>query len=95
MKNQGNTEYIKISFDKKLVQQILKILYQRNIQSLIVEGGKQLLDSFITADLWDEAFRFIGSKQFIRGIEAPEISGVPAYFDTIDNDELFVYKNKN
>ncbi len=86
-------EFIKIDFDKKLVQHILKNLYQRNIQSLIVEGGKQLLESFIAANIWDEAFRFVGNKQFVNGIAAPKISGDPANYDTIDDDQLFVYEN--
>ncbi len=90
-----NIEFIKIDFDKRLVQHILKNLYQRNIQSLIVEGGKQLLDSFITAGLWDEAYRFIGNKDFKNGIEAPKISGNPVFSETIDNDRLFIYKNTN
>jgi diaminohydroxyphosphoribosylaminopyrimidine deaminase/5-amino-6-(5-phosphoribosylamino)uracil reductase len=90
-----NIEFIKIDFDKRLIQHILKNLYQRNIQSLIVEGGKLLLDSFITAGLWDEAFRFIGNKDFKNGIEAPNISGNPVFSETIDNDSLFIYKNTN
>ncbi len=86
-------EFIKIDFDKKLVHHILKNLYQRNIQSLIVEGGKQLLDSFITANLWDETFRFVGNQHFNDGIEAPVIPGIPVSSETIDNDRLLIYKN--
>jgi diaminohydroxyphosphoribosylaminopyrimidine deaminase/5-amino-6-(5-phosphoribosylamino)uracil reductase len=88
-----NIEFVKIDFDRKLVQHILKNLFQRNIQSLIVEGGKQLLDSFIIANLWDEAFRFIGNKHFKSGIEAPKILGNPVFSESIDDDSLFIYKN--
>lgn len=88
-----NIEFIKIDFDKKLIQHILKNLFQRNIQSLIVEGGKQLLDSFIAVNLWDEAFRFVGNKYFENGIEAPKILGNPVFSETIDDDSLFIYKN--
>ncbi len=91
----GNIEFIKIDFDKKLIQHILKNLYQRNIQSLIVEGGKQLLDSFIAANLWDETYRFVGNKQFTNGIEAPKLSGDPIRSEIIENDQLFVYKNNH
>ena len=88
-----NIEFVKIDFDSKLIRHILKNLYQRKIQSLIVEGGKQLLDSFISANLWDETFRFVGNKHFKSGIEAPKIPGIPVFSDTIDNDNLFIYKN--
>lgn len=90
-----NIEFIKIDFDKRVVQHVLKNLFQRNIQSLIVEGGKQLLDSFISSGLWDEAFRFVGNKNFKTGVEAPKISGNPVLSESIDNDRLFIYKNAN
>jgi len=93
-KESGNIEFIKIDFDKKLIPHILKNLYQQNIQSLIVEGGKQLLQSFIDANLWDEAFQFVGNKTFANGIKAPEISGSITHSEKIDSDQLFVYINK-
>jgi len=89
----GNIEFVKIDFNKRMISHILKILYQRKIQSLIVEGGKQLLDSFIEANLWDEAFRFIGKKLFTNGIKAPRIAGTIINSEEIDTDQLFVYKN--
>ena len=88
-------EFVKINFDKKLISHILKTLYKRNIQSLIVEGGKQILDSFIEAKLWDETFRFIGNKNFESGIKAPQISASVIRSEKIDTDQLFVYKNND
>jgi diaminohydroxyphosphoribosylaminopyrimidine deaminase / 5-amino-6-(5-phosphoribosylamino)uracil reductase len=90
----GNTVYIKVDFDKKIIPQILSNLYQQNIQSLIVEGGKQLLESFINANFWDETFRFVGNKQFKSGIKAPKFSGTIIHSEKIDADQLFVYSNK-
>jgi diaminohydroxyphosphoribosylaminopyrimidine deaminase/5-amino-6-(5-phosphoribosylamino)uracil reductase len=90
-----NIEFVKIDFGKKMIPRILKILYQYKIQSLIVEGGKQLLDSFIEANLWDEAFRFVGNKFFTNGIKAPKISGTIIRSEKIDSDQLFVYKNNS
>ena len=89
----GNIEFVKTEFNKKLIPQILKSLYQKNIQSLIVEGGKQLLQSFIEANLWDEAFRFIGNKLFISGIKAPAISGSIIQSEETDGDKLLIYNN--
>jgi diaminohydroxyphosphoribosylaminopyrimidine deaminase/5-amino-6-(5-phosphoribosylamino)uracil reductase len=91
----GNIEFIKTEFNRKLIPQILKTLYQKNIQSLIVEGGKQLLDSFIEAHLWDEAFRFVGNKFFYRGINAPEISGTITDAEKLDSDQLIIYRNNH
>ena len=50
-----NLIYYKIEKEKNIVSEISKALYQLNIQSVIVEGGAKLLQSFIDADLWDEA----------------------------------------
>ncbi len=95
VKNQesGNLEFIKIDFNKNIIPQILKTLYQKNIQSLIVEGGKQLLESFIKANIWDEAFRFVGNKFFTSGIKAPEITGTIIHSEKIEGDQLLIYKN--
>lgn len=91
----GLIEYIKIDFDKKMINRILKILYSRNIQSVIIEGGKQLLDSFIGMNLWDEAFQFVGNINFRNGIKAPKISGKIIHCGKIDSDKLYIYKNKS
>ena len=93
--NVGNTEFVKIDFGKKIIPQILKMLYQQNIQSLIVEGGKQLLESFINSNQWDEAHRFIGDKFFSNGIKAPEISGKIVHSEKFDSDQLFIYRNNS
>ena len=51
-----SVSYITIDFAHNPLNQIMKELYQRNIQSLLVEGGSQLLQSFIDNELWDEAY---------------------------------------
>lgn len=44
-----------VIYTQESIEEILNDLYNRNIQSLIVEGGTCLLQSFIDAGLWDEA----------------------------------------
>ena len=39
---------------QRSLPQLIDDLYQQNIQSLIVEGGRQTHEAFISADLWDE-----------------------------------------
>ena len=51
-----NITYITINFNHNPLKQIMEALYQRKIQSLLVEGGRQLLQSFIDNELWDEAY---------------------------------------
>ncbi len=90
----GNILFVKIDFDLEIIPQILKNLYNQKILSVIVEGGKQLTESFINANLWDEAYQFIGNKLFRNGIKAPQISGNIVTSEILDSDKLFVYKNQ-
>jgi diaminohydroxyphosphoribosylaminopyrimidine deaminase/5-amino-6-(5-phosphoribosylamino)uracil reductase len=89
----GNPAFIKIDFEKEIVPQILSYLHSLNILSLIVEGGRKTLESFINAGLWDEAFIFTGNIKFGDGTKAPSISGAIIRSEKIDDDKLVVYKN--
>lgn len=91
--NDKNTWFIKIDFEKNIIPQILAELYKHNLQSVIVEGGKQLLESFIENNIWDEAWVFEGKKLFYSGIPAPKLEYKPFSFEKIGNDKLNVYKN--
>ena len=86
-------DWVKIDFEREITTQILEILHQRNILSVIVEGGKQLLESFIWQNLWDEAQIFTGNKIFCNGIPAPKISGKLITQELLDDDRLVVLEN--
>lgn len=65
------TEFVHLDFSADILTQIMKTLYERKIQSLIVEGGSRLLQSFIDAELWDEARIEVSPIQFKQGVKAP------------------------
>lgn len=71
--------YITIDFSHNPLIQIMEELYQRKIQSLLVEGGSQLLQSFIDNGLWDEAFIEKCPSRLYSGVKAPEISDKFSY----------------
>ena len=48
-----------------------------NCQSILVEGGAQTLQSFIDADLWDEAFIERSELVLGSGVRAPELKTEP------------------
>lgn len=52
---QGNLQYYQLAEDSSLVHQLVTALYQLKIQSVLVEGGAALLQSFIDEGYWDEA----------------------------------------
>ena len=52
-----NVEYLPVSdYRRNVLPEIMETLYTRGLQSLLVEGGSQTLQSFIAAGLWDEIF---------------------------------------
>ncbi|WP_294472454.1 bifunctional diaminohydroxyphosphoribosylaminopyrimidine deaminase/5-amino-6-(5-phosphoribosylamino)uracil reductase RibD [uncultured Bacteroides sp.] len=69
-----NVTYITIDFSQKPLEQIMKELHQRKIQSLLLEGGSQLLQSFIDNGLWDEAYIEKCPQRLHSSVKAPEIS---------------------
>lgn len=71
----GSLEYIKILENELPVTQLLSSLRERGIGSLIVEGGTNLLNRFISAGLWDEARICTSSKSLKDGVKAPFLFG--------------------
>lgn len=49
-------------------------LYRRGVQSLLVEGGRQTLQAFIDADIWDEAYVEKTDILLHEGVAAPSIT---------------------
>jgi diaminohydroxyphosphoribosylaminopyrimidine deaminase/5-amino-6-(5-phosphoribosylamino)uracil reductase len=90
--SKGNFILEQINFSEKLAKHICEVLYKHNIQSLIVEGGTQTLQTFIDENLWDEALVFSGDSTFKDGIKAPEIKKKFAE-EYIINDVLKTYIN--
>lgn len=91
--NKEHLEYEKIDFSTDTIASVLNILHQRNIQSVIIEGGSSLLKSFIDKRLWDEARISTGNKTFAKGVAAPFIDGKITSRDSIKDDTLLVYQN--
>ena len=88
-----NIEYVQLNFGDRMVRHLLIELHKRNIQSVMVEGGKQLLDGFIEAGVWDEARVFTGTKNFGKGLLAPVIESQPLERESIGADMLDLYRN--
>jgi len=70
-----NLQYIKLDKEKSLVNELMKCCYQLNLQSILIEGGNKLAQSFINENLWDEA-RVIENSTLIidNGLRAPALS---------------------
>ena len=69
-----NLIFEEIDFSKNIAKQVCEVLSKYQIQSLIVEGGTQTLQSFIDEKLWDEAMVFVGNTSFVKGVKSPIIT---------------------
>jgi len=58
------------------IEVALQTLYERGIQSVIVEGGRQILDAFITSELYDEVRIFRSPVLFGEGLKAPAVDNL-------------------
>jgi diaminohydroxyphosphoribosylaminopyrimidine deaminase/5-amino-6-(5-phosphoribosylamino)uracil reductase len=87
-----NCIYENAIFDIRLTKTIIHILQKYGIQSIIIEGGKQTLESFIDDNLWDEARVFIGNNHLKQGIKAPILNG-DFQIKNIKEDQLKLYFN--
>lgn len=67
---ENNIDYYQVTEDTSIVHQIFNALRHFNIQSVLVEGGAQLLQSFIDEDAWDE-IRRIENLQLTAGHGLP------------------------
>jgi diaminohydroxyphosphoribosylaminopyrimidine deaminase / 5-amino-6-(5-phosphoribosylamino)uracil reductase len=89
-----NLKFVPLDFENDILPQMLYELYRHNILSVIVEGGSVLLNSFLNAGLWDEAFVYTGNQFFGKGVEAPHISGETIGFEKLDDCKLHVLRKK-
>lgn len=88
----NNVEFHNLDFDVNVPKQIAHILYEHNLQSVIVEGGRRTLQSFIDAGLWDEMKVFKSKIVLGDGIPAPDFRFAPTTTQMIGNDELLTFR---
>jgi len=94
LKTHTNTlTYETVDPKKPLIQEVCRILFEQNIQSVIIEGGAKTLKGFIENNCWDEARVCIGNTSFSSGIKAPVLKKKQYLEETQLNDIIRYYKN--
>lgn len=90
-----NSEKIILSEESSAARQIAGYLSASGVQSLLIEGGAEVLGHFISEGLWDEARIFTGRKAFGNGIKAPGIKGRLLSHVIFDLSTLEVFVRNN
>lgn len=91
-----HVHYILIDFTIDIIPQILQQLYHLNIQSVLIEGGATLLQSFIDSGCWNEARIITNQQLFLHdGIDAPVLKNeiLQQQFE-IQNDAICYFNNQ-
>jgi diaminohydroxyphosphoribosylaminopyrimidine deaminase / 5-amino-6-(5-phosphoribosylamino)uracil reductase len=89
----ANPEYITIEEKEDFLKEVLHELHDRDILSLIVEGGKTLLEMFLAQNVWDEARVFIAPSFMYNGIKAPLPVAPAELINEIAGDRLYYFNN--
>jgi len=92
--NGERVNYLKVD-KENLLPDLLKQLHAQNIQSVFVEGGRQTLQFFIDAGLWDEA-RVITNTALVGGaglISPVLINAQKVNEQFLLNDRVQFFKN--
>ncbi|HLN96444.1 MAG TPA: bifunctional diaminohydroxyphosphoribosylaminopyrimidine deaminase/5-amino-6-(5-phosphoribosylamino)uracil reductase RibD [Flavobacterium sp.] len=87
----GAVEYEAVPFDDP-VREFLEVAYKRDVQSVVVEGGRTTLQSFIDARLWDEARVITGRVSFGEGLPAPILPFATYEQFQIKHDTIRLYR---
>lgn len=90
-----NLIFYKVDKEPSIVQGLMKACYDLGIQSILVEGGNILAESFINENTWDEA-RVIENNQLIiaDGLRAPLLSAETfVSSEIIATDVVSYYRN--
>jgi diaminohydroxyphosphoribosylaminopyrimidine deaminase/5-amino-6-(5-phosphoribosylamino)uracil reductase len=93
--NKENCIFEVIDFQESVAKQILNVLFKHQIQSVIIEGGTQTLQTFIDENLWDEARVFVGKQSFKTGVKAPVFEAENTIKSRIEKDLLIISRNND
>ena len=91
-KKSKNLDYIQLE-KENFLENLLANLYEKNIQTILVEGGSKLLNSFLQLNLWQELRIFQSQQTFGEGIKAPNSKGILVKQQAFLNDELKIFQN--
>lgn len=88
----SNKEYVVL--EPFSLKALMNFCYEREIISILVEGGETTLSHFINENYWDEARVFTAPKMLKEGIGSPKIKSAPQKQLKIKEDQLEIFINK-
>ena len=93
LKGTENVKFVQLNFDDHVLHNMIKSLYEHNINSVLIEGGSQILAGFIEQNLWDEARIEISPAEIENGVIAPTMPQMPIEEKGYQTHKFLFYKN--
>ena len=90
----SKTRFIKCRDVHDLTEVLAKLHHER-VLSVLVEGGAQLLNSFLAAGLWDEAIVITGSTIWGAGLASPEMKEASHHVQVLGDDVVRFYRHSS
>lgn len=87
----GINEFVQMRRADRYAEEIAEGLYERGIQSVIIEGGSTTIQAFLDAGLWDEARVITGPQRIGNGVNAPQFASTERWSAQVGPDKLQVY----
>lgn len=75
----------------KPLPELLAHLHQRQVQSVLVEGGKHTHLQFLETGFWDEIRVLVSPRRLGEGSPAPQLSIQPHRISTYGEDQIITY----
>lgn len=91
---EGKNKFIKLNGSEGFLEEMMQDLYQKKTQSVLVEGGTMILQSFLRQHLWDEIRLFKSRTRFGNGIQAPAVFLEADEVHSIEDDNLEIFYNR-
>ena len=92
-KRSSSIQQIAIEDSSKTLNSLLNHCKAHQIQTLLVEGGSQVINHFLERDLWDEAIIFKSNANLTDGVKAPSIDQKPLKIMSSASDKVIIHRN--
>jgi diaminohydroxyphosphoribosylaminopyrimidine deaminase / 5-amino-6-(5-phosphoribosylamino)uracil reductase len=90
----NHSSIIQVNINPRDILKVLEFLEKESIQSILVEGGQKVLQSFYDAGLWQELMVFESNTEIKEGVKSPDIPfKVNSVKTTLGNCNLFAKRN--
>jgi diaminohydroxyphosphoribosylaminopyrimidine deaminase/5-amino-6-(5-phosphoribosylamino)uracil reductase len=77
------------------VASVLNRLHREQVLSILVEGGANVLNSFLESGLWDEARVIVSETTLLTGLIAPVMKSAVSEEDNCASDSIRYYYNRS